>query len=158
MKHLYDLQNRLNRDFFALFPDKPKGEREVLMALVAEVGELANELKPLWAWWKPDGKIDQAKALEEAADVLFFALTLDLVRDLVYYNANFSSPILPNPPKAFHLLLLALGEAIAGGYPVAPDFLFALTHLWDYDTLESAYLRKYEVNLKRIESAKALAR
>lgn len=57
---------------------------QVRVALLTELGELAQELKPAWAWWqKPGGakEINRERVLSEAADVLHFALLLDLTKD-----------------------------------------------------------------------------
>ena len=50
------------------------------VALKAEIGELFNALKPHWAWWKRQDKTfeDDGTYLEEAADVMHFALALDI--------------------------------------------------------------------------------
>lgn len=57
--------------------------RPVRLALRVELGELAQELKRDWAWWKKPGEsaLDRAKVLAEAADCLHFMLLLDLAYD-----------------------------------------------------------------------------
>lgn len=53
----------------------------VTVALVAELGELAQETKATWAWWKKPGDragVDLAKILDEASDVLHFLLLIEL--------------------------------------------------------------------------------
>ncbi len=152
MRELYELQRELNEEFFALFPDKPKTEEEVLLALTAELGELLNELKPVWAWWKPNGAYNHSRALEEAADVLFFALTLDLVRGVIPSRLNITQPLFVSERAALRYLMDAHKEAhfYDDGVPVAPYFLQALLHLWDYEALKDAYMRKWYINKARI--------
>lgn len=55
---------------------------QVRVALLTEIGELAQELKPEWAWWTKAGdrrEVDRDKVLGEAADVAHFAQLFDLV-------------------------------------------------------------------------------
>ncbi len=55
----------------------------VRLALRVELGELAQEVKADWAWWKKPGDTvpDRARVLAEAADCLHFMLLLDLAYD-----------------------------------------------------------------------------
>jgi len=60
------------------------GVKQARVALLTEVGELAQECKPDWAWWKKPGEHPQAdreRVLAEAADALHFMLLLDLAYD-----------------------------------------------------------------------------
>lgn len=61
----------------------PATLEQVRLALRVELGELAQECKTDWAWWKRPGTApqDPARILQEAADCLHFMLLLDLAHD-----------------------------------------------------------------------------
>jgi len=62
----------------------PATLEQVRVALLTEIGELAQELKPDWAWWKKPGDartVNPERVLSEAADVGHFALLADVVRE-----------------------------------------------------------------------------
>ncbi len=153
LQRLYLLQEKLNQKFYALYPDKPKGVLQVLSAISAEVGEFLNELKPKWAWWKPDGPIG-SNALEEGVDILFFALTMDLLKD-----ADLAYLPLPHDAQDLysilhHALYLAHSNALRHtAYPVAPVVLEALSKVWTLEEILSAYDAKWQENMRRIDAA-----
>ena len=74
----YSEQQALNHVMAHRYPEREFSPNTILTALTAEVGEFLQETKAEWCWWKDLSLIDEAKALEEGVDVLFFALTLDL--------------------------------------------------------------------------------
>jgi len=49
---------------------------ELRIAVVAEVGELLNELGTEWKWWAKKKEIDKEKVLEELVDVLHFYMSM----------------------------------------------------------------------------------
>lgn len=61
------------------------------LAYIAEVGELVQEFKGDWAWWKKPGLtkgVDAAKVLDEASDVVHFALIKELGVGIYYFFSN----------------------------------------------------------------------
>ena len=56
--------------------ERPTGA-QIITAFFAEVGELVQELKPEWCYWKNTKKtVDMEKVLEELADCLHFAASI----------------------------------------------------------------------------------
>lgn len=59
------------------------------LALLVELGELANEVKSFKYWKNPDNRIiDNAKLREEFADCLHFALSLEDITDIAKMNVS----------------------------------------------------------------------
>jgi len=57
----------------------PPPESLLRVALLAEIGEMLNALKPRWAWWKRrDKTFEEGDVLGELADIMHFALGLDV--------------------------------------------------------------------------------
>lgn len=155
IEHLYRMQSELNQRYFRLYPDKPKSASTVALALLAELGEFLNELKPNWAWWK-NGSVDRLTALEEAADLIFFALTFDLVRNVAPYVKDIQPYQDRNhdPFRQLPLLLsVILGKLLrpADNKPIAHIVVWWLLQFFSEEELLQAYQQKYAVNIKRLE-------
>lgn len=136
---------------------------QVDVALLTEIGELAQELKPDWAWWKKPGsakEVNRERVLSEAADVLHFALLLDLasghipsgdcVEITVWHTGQ-------NRPIAWWIMnLLKLPEDEAGGLGIAYTLCTILARYgFTPADLARAYWEKTEVNLERWRKADA---
>ncbi|AZZ65431.1 hypothetical protein DMC14_001340 [Metamycoplasma phocicerebrale] len=86
---IFDAQKRLDKAFS---DNIDKKERElfdikIVIALLVELGEFANEVKA-FKYWKKDKKIDRQKMLEEFADGIHFITS-------IAYPLNVSSEIEP---------------------------------------------------------------
>lgn len=137
---------------------------QVRVALLAEIGELAQELKPEWAWWrkKNDSKqVDRDKALGEAADTLHFALLFDLV--VMHRSPDGSWGEMgewatwdTNPPALPTMLddLRREMGTVAGGWGITCTLcsIVARYGFTPHD-LARAYWEKTEVNLQRWAAA-----
>lgn len=79
LSELEDLQYDYDRQVFAVHgveSYKSLGARQGL-ALLSEIGELNQELKGNWCYWKfTQNPVDREKALEELADVMHFLFSL----------------------------------------------------------------------------------
>lgn len=79
LSELEDLQYDYDRQVFAVHgveSYKSLGARQGL-ALLSEIGELNQELKGNWCYWKfTQNPVDREKALEELADVMHFLFSM----------------------------------------------------------------------------------
>lgn len=128
-------------------------------AFLCELGELAQELKPDWAWWKKPGdagKVDRAAALLEMADVLHFALLLQLHEgesrrawgDMLPFMASYS-PV-PSPPECLSMMAAhATGGCVSVGYLGNALATIADAYGFKPHDLAAAYYAKTEENLRR---------
>ena len=150
----YSEQQALNQVMAHRYPEREFSPNTILTALTAEVGEFLQETKAEWCWWKDLRLTDEAKALEEGVDVLFFALTLDLE------TGTLGEVEPPEPPtksmRALRVLMLtSLQAAIAKVFmgtriPIAPLVLQALYQFWPRDRVLQAYQDKAKVNRERV--------
>ena len=82
LKEKYGLWNsvaimqRLLNDWIWKVSGKMPKPVDVQIALIAEVGELVNELGSEWKWWSNGGSVDREAVLEELVDVLHFYMSL----------------------------------------------------------------------------------
>lgn len=118
------------------------------MALIAEAGELAQELKGDWCYWKIHQKpVDWDKVLEEWVDVIHFILSLALGQGsdaVCSFITLFELAVATQPPRQAELAEL----------PFAPWGEF----VWNYsrelgftfDQVYEAYCKKNDENLDRI--------
>ena len=129
---------------------------QVRVALITEIGELAQELKPDWAWWsKPGAKkeVDRQKVLDEAADILHFYLLQTLVSGAVPddYEWLFIDACEPIEPLEELLLMLPeCGRVVSGTF-----YLCRILARYGFtpDDLARAYWEKTEINLTRWKEA-----
>lgn len=129
---------------------------QIRVALLTEIGELAQELKPEWAWWKKEGdagQVDRDKVLSEAADVLHFVLLMDLSE---YSGYGWDEDIKPfswwHPDLPVAAWLTQLGGCVGGGDGSnAARIICAIIARYGFtpEDLARAYWEKTEVNLKR---------
>ena len=133
---------------------------QVRVALLTEIGELAQELKPDWAWWnKPGAKkeVDREKVLGEAADVLHFVLLMDLSE---YSGYRWDEDIKPFSWWRLDLPVAAwltqLGGCVEGGDGSnAARIICAIIARYGFtpEDLTRAYWQKTEINLTRWREA-----
>ena len=140
-------QRRLQPGLPAMTPDSLR------MAVFTEVGEMCQELKPEWAWWKKLSdrrELDRERLADEAADVLHFALIGDLSRDHRYAVDVIATWPLTCPDAQLVGLILASSDGhttacllatLLSRYGITPEQLVA------------AYWAKTEVNLDRWRNA-----
>lgn len=133
---------------------------QVRVALLTEIGELAQELKPDWAWWsKPGAKkeVDREKVLGEAADVLHFVLlevivAFGLERACKKYGHYEVRAIITKPDDlAFTVQALAETRGIFEMSAFLCDIL--ARYGFTPADLARAYWEKTEVNLERWRKA-----
>lgn len=129
-------------------------------ALFAELGELAQEVKPDWAWWTKAGdrrEVDPDKVLNEAADVLHFALLMELQQPCERSTGHLC-PMREdrhNPrPMTVDRCIAGIARTAAEGYMHAGFIgsnLCSIVAAYGFtpEDLARAYWEKAEVNLKR---------
>lgn len=144
-KYIYSQNNVTAKEVF---------ERKIV-ALLVELGELANELK-FFKYWKENINIDRQRAIEEYIDVIHFAigLAVDLgidehkytetkPRDLnkLFIGITNLATVLSTSKEKEHAKSL-LNNIIALGYQLGLD----------EQTVIEAYDKKNEVNYQRQEN------
>jgi dimeric dUTPase (all-alpha-NTP-PPase superfamily) len=128
---------------------------ELIMAILAELGEFAQSRKGEWCWWKRNGQgfssEDRERQLDELADIMCFLLVGYLMEN------DKGEPSRSNPWESLsgistHEYVNAIFFAIMMG---AFDRAFGALMLWathlgySREEIEQAYLKKVEVNKSR---------
>ena len=81
---------------------KPRNRVNTLIALNTELGEIMQETKKYWNYWKVNCKFDKEHTLEEISDYLHFLLQFIYSEDKLYnrikkensiFNAQFNSEV-----------------------------------------------------------------
>jgi len=131
---------------------------ELVVALVAELGEFLNAVKGKWAWWKRHGDAfvtDKERATEELADVLHFALALVLKDGRADGTQLLYEDVTPKdmPDTIRHIL------AAAGSVRFSRRVPYLLLRLGEEfgierDDVLKTYFEKANVNEERWESAR----
>lgn len=70
---LFTAQKTLNKFIWSV--SKPPTPLQNRIAMVSELNEILNELKPMWKWWGNGGDVNRDNLLEEIVDWLHFYLT-----------------------------------------------------------------------------------
>ena len=82
IKELLKRQAMLDKKFDEKKTTKVRTIKGIQVALITEIGELSQELKSKWNYWKNStGKINKSKVLEELSDVLHFYLSYINAKD-----------------------------------------------------------------------------
>jgi dimeric dUTPase (all-alpha-NTP-PPase superfamily) len=130
---------------------------KVWNALLVEIGELANEVKH-FKYWKKNKKIDRSKILEEFADCLHFALSLEnnegiLAKiDLNEFMKKVSEVEKRPENKTDNIdaaFLNAYKECTGTGSPLIAIICLGFALGITLEEMEAEYYKKYEKNLKR---------
>lgn len=132
------------------YPDK----HELDLAILAEIGELLQEIKGNWCWWKKYGEgfgVSNPEVIAaELADILCFLLVGFLQHgdrrdDLVFAEASHRLQVQP-----FSISFLAQA-AMLGDYMLAIECLFFIGNELGINKaeLETAYYKKVEINRQR---------
>lgn len=82
IEELLKRQAMLDKKFDGKKTTKVRTIKGIQVALITEIGELIQELKSEWNYWKNStGKFNKSKVLEELSDVLHFYLSYMNARD-----------------------------------------------------------------------------
>ena len=82
IKELLKRQAMLDKKFDEKKTIKARTVKGIQVALITEIGELIQELKSEWNYWKNStGKFNKSKVLEELSDVLHFYLSYINAKD-----------------------------------------------------------------------------
>jgi|GEM_PF-5418116 len=130
---------------------------ELVCAYLAEVGEIIQECKPAWAWWKKlndKAAVDTTKLLDELADALHFSLIAD-VKAGEAASEWADTPVVFDPERATSDVASALAEL--GAFieiPTCDVYIDQATALLQHfglgaQDLIDAYYAKTQVNLDR---------
>ena len=140
---------------------------ELVVALIAELGEVLNAGKGAWAWWKRDGKpfdTDKDKLVDELADMLHFALAIILKDGRIYNDAGEldATPLVSRDTGESKDIPDVIRKIIdaAGSVRYSRRLVYLTYDLGKYianvdgDTILTAYFKKADENEKRWESAR----
>lgn len=132
-------------------------KKEVMVALIVELGELMNEFPTKFKYWKDTAKDNYQKGLVEYVDCLHFALSLTnyiVCEDLDFYTSKSYIKNIAYSKKINRCLDLSgiLAKII--------DIDFCLPYLmtlgkelgFTWDEIYRAYIEKNEINYKRLNS------
>lgn len=128
--------------------------QEIKIALLVELGELANEVQS-FKYWKKNKIVDREKVLEEWADCFHFALSLENEMHQINQSSEellkeqyelFLSEAFKNVNEAFELVF----ELISNDEDyVACILVLGMALGFNLEQMEAAYLKKNEINYQR---------
>lgn len=124
-----------------------------ILALQVELGEMANECPDVFKFWSNKVR-NQAKALEEAVDVLHFILSIgnEMNFDKEYFSVFVTtSETLEGFADMFYKISRFESEGKAGDYYRMLDSFVNLTHSLNFtwEEIEEAYFEKNQINHQR---------
>lgn len=145
----------------------PDSQNQRFLALAAEVGELAQALKPSWRWWGHRGKAgaecDRAELLAECADVLHFLLVEAIAQNFTTHGRDLWDIAWVTPPHKLNQGWgLWLGEMLSS--VLMPNglsqaffrYVFAMRELgFSQSEIEDSYKAKAEFNTEMMEANNA---
>lgn len=154
LKQLYELQGGLDRKIAEIHHttyESTKDDR--LMALIVEIGELANETR-CFKYWSNKGPSPRAVLLDEYADGLHFLLSLGLPLNVSKTNYEIVKSNLPLT-RQFHLLYKAAVELVesydinhyTNAYQIFLNLIPSLG--FSVEEVVNAYKAKLDVNYQR---------
>jgi len=155
---LLEKQEKLDNEILKNAGIKKYPFENIQLALLVELGELANEWQG-FKYWKQNKNIDRERLLDEFADCMHFALSLE------NHNHQLSKAKLKDFPEGFEKTYeeskncpeLDINDAFLNTYVCTLNNHFpiggvlALGGCLDItpDEMQESYLKKYEVNIKR---------
>lgn len=154
LQKLFELQRKLDEHIERMHPRQDGEDRtfKKVLALLVEIGELANETR-CFKFWSNKGPSPREKNLEEAADVLHFLLSVgnDIGVDKEYEPLKISSRSLD-----IQFLMLyeyaRLAHKTMMWYATMDVFVGLVEMLgFTWEQVEEAYCRKNEINHQRQE-------
>lgn len=155
IKELLDKQNELDRVILEKAGIERYPFRDVKLALLTELGELANEWQG-FKYWKKNKNVNREKLIEEWADCFHLALSLEnRLKQTTKYILQDTDSILDkfkgkeiNICKSFEQAY----ECILKEEIILPVIIVLGRYLGiSYDEMEKAYLDKNKVNYERQE-------
>ena len=131
---------------------------KVKLALLVELGELANEWMG-FKYWKKHKEVNRKKLLDEFADCLHFALSLENhlhqieeeIMEEMQSDLEATYEEQWNMTSLSHKLLLMYRFALDSEDVLLSVIFLGLCLEISLDEMEMAYLKKHEVNYKRQE-------
>ncbi|ENY53640.1 Hypothetical protein MALK_5810 [Metamycoplasma alkalescens 14918] len=156
LEEIFEAQKILDKVFAAAITKKEKVffDKKIVIALLVELGEFANEVKS-FKYWKKNKQTDRAKILEEYADGIHFITS-------IAYPLSVSSQL--NPKIKYKNFVLQLGhtyklftnliaqknqENVTKAYEAYLG-LGQLINITEHEII-AAYMAKNKKNYKRIE-------
>lgn len=155
LKKLLNMQKELDKTIFKNSDITKYPLEKVKLALLVELGELANEDK-CFKYWKKHKEIDKERVLDEFADCLHFALSLEnefhqinyTIRDIEEAYSKSIKCVANEDEKTIEFLQtfeLVINE---------DDYLLAVISIGvaigiTLNEIEQAYLAKNKVNYER---------
>lgn len=156
LRELLKKQEELDKMIFKRAGVKDYPYKNAKLALLVELGELANEVQ-CFKYWKQHKEIDREKVLEEFADCLHFALSIE------NHLEQIDKRVVENLDKIIEKLdeNKELDKEINTAFLIAyenttlgDNVLLSIVDLGrclniTIDEMEQAYLKKYEKNIRR---------
>lgn len=152
------MQKELDKTIFKNADIEKYPLEQAKIALVVELGELANEWQG-FKYWKKHRKIDRAKLLEEFADCLSFALSLEnqlhqideyddfisraVITDMVLMEEEVSSE------EIIEVFQSTINDVLNTKGILKNMFVLASALKITFREIEQAYLNKNYINHKR---------
>lgn len=128
------------------------------LALLVELGELANELKSFKYWKNPDNiVVDKEKLHEEFADCMHFALSLENITDIAKISVSDEKFISILDDAEKDVTINDIFNAVFFNITTQNNVLLNVIYLGmslglTMDDIVSGYVRKNKINHERLEN------
>lgn len=144
---MIQMQKKLDQDLFATrgmrgYEDIPVNGYQ--SALLAEIGELFQETKPEWCWWKTPVPINRDKVLEEFVDCVHFVLSHAIFQDDIPDLVSGFTGAMTGDGQVY------ITDLIEGGYCAGTQLYRVTKHLgFTWNDVYLAYKKKNAINHSR---------
>ena len=155
IKKLFEMQRQLDEHIEKEHPRQEGEDRlaKKILALMVELGELANELPEVFKFWSHK-KNNREKALKEYVDCLHFLLSIGLESEIGTFTGDELMPIKMGTIEIQFITLFKVTVTFLEDINYYPDMWELFLGLgemlgFSWKEIEEAYMRKNEVNHKR---------
>ncbi|WP_077327370.1 dUTP diphosphatase [Virgibacillus siamensis] len=127
--------------------------QEKSLALLVELGELANETR-CFKFWSTKPRNERSIILEEYVDGIHFLLSLGLEKGMIFSRVNPSAPVGSETDqfnRVYDASVLFRQEPTEVNYAALFEYYVQLGELlgFDEEAIQQAYLKKNEINYER---------
>jgi dimeric dUTPase (all-alpha-NTP-PPase superfamily) len=155
LSKLFEMQRQLDEHIEKEHPREPGEDRlaKKILALLVELGELANELPEVFKFWS-NKKNNYEKALVEYVDGLHFLLSIGIEQDVLYQCMAIHPIKQATVFEQFAAIYLYASAYWTHGYGRLFNAYIGLGKMlgFTWEQIEEAYMKKNAVNHQRQES------
>ncbi|MBR3693566.1 MAG: dUTP diphosphatase [Erysipelotrichales bacterium] len=149
INEMAEMQKKLDAAILAEFKNVEFDKARWKIAILAEIGELTQEIKGGWCWWmKHPKEIHRDKVLEELVDVWHFVLSYhNNVYPTKVYDIIYERHVERCYPSYIEVVTLLLE------FPSLEAMVVLSSHLgFEIKDVYDAYIKKNKVNYERLSN------